>query len=165
MKSGDMEPNIDMRMDVAGNVATFTHPEISDPERYSFAFRDDDTVVFSGDDGDFIYKRMPADKHLHAALLRLALTGEVESYSRINADDFFGDAKTIVVDLRNGNDQIMLVHMPGARLKGGLSRDGVIWAAPLGPNVMAFDLRQGDSPAYFERVTTEAAKPIAPSPR
>ncbi|WP_147274806.1 tetratricopeptide repeat protein [Ferruginivarius sediminum] len=164
MKSGDMEPSTGTRMEVEGSVARFRYHETAEaPDgRFSFAFQDDDTVVFSNDEGDFVYKRMPADKHLHAALLRLALTGEVESYRRANAEDFFGDAETVLVDLRNGDDRVALVHMPGARFKGALRRDGTAWGIPLGANVMAFALRQGQEAAYFERVAREAAQPIAP---
>ncbi|WP_026986856.1 hypothetical protein [Fodinicurvata fenggangensis] len=160
--SADAESIAFMDVEIQGNIAVFTSSEVLYDSEYYYEPLNADLIHFVNMKGEFFLRRMPEDAHLHAALLRLALTGEVARYQPAVTDDFFGDAERVVVDLKDDNGRLLLVHMPNARLEGAIEIDEAPWGRPLGPNVMAFWLTPGSAPAKVTRLLSEASRPLLP---
>ncbi|MFC4352391.1 hypothetical protein ACFOW6_12650 [Fodinicurvata halophila] len=158
--SADADAIATMDVEIQGNIAVFTSPEVLYDSEYYYELLNDDLIHFVNMKGEFFLRRMPEDAYLHAALLRLVLTGEVARYQPAVMDDFFGDAERIAVDLKDNGGRLLLVHMPGARLEGAIRIDDAPWGWPLGPNVMAFWLTPGAAPEKVTRLLSEASHPL-----
>lgn len=158
--SADAESIATMDIDIQGDIAVFTSPEVLYDSEYHYKFLSADLIHFVNMKGEFFLRRMPEDEHLLAALLRLALSEEVARYQPAVSDDFFGAADRVAVDLKDNGGRLLLVHMPGARLEGAMRIDDAPWGRPLGPNVMAFWRTQGEMPAKVAHLLSEASHPL-----
>lgn len=147
-------------VEVEGNTLTFRSTRDAHVAVSEITFVNDDLIKYQSEGQTFYSKRMPEDEYLMKALLRIALTGEIASYSSVSARDFFGKREIVTVNLKDDRNQIMLVDFPKQNLSGTVTRNGSPLGIAMNPGVLALHQRKGENPAQFEQVVTEASKPI-----
>ncbi|WP_240455709.1 tetratricopeptide repeat protein [Halomonas faecis] len=180
------------RVALAGDTARYFISGEDEPRQYRMRIEDADTIFLTHpDEPGFVMHRLPEDRHMLRAMLRLTLTGEAVGFSARDIvhssepqsseqmlEDLFGSSgerealasrdKTPLFDGSRsfvasmwGHADIILAQMPGPPFSGVLYRDGEPWMAALSGSVVAIGDAGAKGWSYMGEVLREAARPLS----